>query len=182
MIFFFISLSTYFSYLILKYQRNLEVLQDSKFNIRNYLSYIKENPKRCFLTPELTGFILIVIALNSDAKVMGISMVIFYTLMYLYELKGFKKHIKLDVDIIRTILIMLVIYILVFIMFVLDFNNSQSEFLIYDNRYLYYIVMVMMSYFSFVFILISGFINNVIKKIMEKLFKTKKHKKLKKQK
>jgi len=178
-IFFFISLSTYFCYLVLKYQKNLEVLQSNKFNMKNYLSCIKENSKKWFLTPELTGFILIVIALNADAKVMGICMVIFYTLMYLYELKGFKKHIKLNADIIRTILITLVIYILVFIMFILDFNKSQSEFLIYDNRYLYYIIMIIMSYFSFIVVLLSGFVNNVIIKITRKLFKTKKNKKQK---
>lgn len=142
-----------------------------KFNVRKYFGDISKDYKKFFLTPELLFIVLVVIALNADAKTMGICMIVFYTLLFLYELKGFNGRIKLNADIIRTIFITLVIYVFVFILFVLAFNNSQNEFLIYDDRWLYYIIIILMAYFSPMVTFISGFINNVIMFVFRKLFR-----------
>jgi len=84
MIFFFISLSTYFCYLVLKSFNTLELLQKEKFNVTKSFNWIKENYKKIFLTSELLVIILIVISFNADAKAMGICMVVFYMFMFLY--------------------------------------------------------------------------------------------------
>ena len=87
MIFFFISLSTYLCYLILKYQRQLKILQDNNFDMKLFGDYITKNPRETFVTPEILGFVIIIMALFADAKIVGICMVGFYTLLFLGILK-----------------------------------------------------------------------------------------------
>ena len=95
MIFFFISLTTYFCYLILKYQKHLVLLNKDKFNIAKYSKDEVHNASN-FLTPEILALVVVIIAVNTDAKMAGISMVIFYTLLFLFELKFYKKEIKMN--------------------------------------------------------------------------------------
>ncbi len=168
MIFFFISLSTYFCYLILKSQKTLKVLEKEKFKIGRSFKEITKNFKKVFLTPELLGIVLIIIAFNMNAKIMGICMVIFYTAMFLYEFRGYKRTIKFNSDVIVTSVIVLMIYVLLGICFTLDYNSVQDDFFIYDNSWLYYIIMILLSYFNCFVVLISGLINKAIMLVIRK--------------
>lgn len=174
MIFFFISLSTYFCYLVLKSFNTLELLQKEKFNVTKSFNWIKENYKKIFLTSELLVIILIVISFNADAKVIGICMVVFYMFMFLYKLKGYIKQLKFDGNVIRTGIITFIIYILVSIIFVWDNNTASSDFIMVDNREIYYVVMVLMIYFNSLIVLVSSLINNGIMCIVRKFSKSKK--------
>lgn len=168
MIFFCISLSTYLCYWVLKTGKNLEVLEHEKFNISKGFRWVVKNPKKVFLTPELLALILIVISLNSDAKVMGICMVIFYMFMFLWMFKGYKKMPKLNGNMIRTGVITLILYILVVVWCILNYNFLQQGVLIYDDRWLYYIVMILAMYFNYFIVLIAGLFNNGIMFVIKK--------------
>ena len=48
MIFFFISLSTYFCYLILKYRQGLMALENEKYDLKNILSGLLKMVRRTF--------------------------------------------------------------------------------------------------------------------------------------
>lgn len=174
MIFFFISLSTYFCYLVLKSMDCLELLQKEKFNIAKSFKWVKENPKKVFLNPNLLGIILIILAFNVDAKAMGICMVVFYMFMFLYELRDEKNKLKFNGNVIRTSIIILVIYILVMLGCVWNNNIVSTEFILVDNRWIYYIIMVLMIYFNYFIVLISGLINNGIMWVIKKIYKPKK--------
>ena len=174
MIFFIISLSTYFCYLVLKSFNTLELLQKEKFNVAKAFKWIKENAKKVFLTPEILAIILIIIIFSADAKIIGICMVIFYMFMFLYKLKGYKKQIKFDGNVIRTGIITLIIYILVCITFAWNYNSVSNDFIMVDNRWLYYIIMILMIYFNSFIILISGLMNNGIIYLVRKFNKLKK--------
>lgn len=169
MIFFIVSLSTYFCYLILKSINNLEILQKDKFNISKYFTWIKKNAKRIFLSPEIIGIILIVLAFNIDAKAMGICMIVFYMMMFLLVLKDDDKKIKFDGNLIRSGVITLIIYILIILGCVWNNSLVQSEFILVDNRWIYYIVMIIAIYLNVFIVLISALINNGIMYIARKI-------------
>ena len=110
MIFFFISLSTYLCYLVLKYQKGLALFKKENYAVKSYGKYLVKHPKEIFLTPEILSIIIIVVAINTDAKIAGICMVIFYMIMFLYELRKFDKKIKMDINIVRILIVTLIIY------------------------------------------------------------------------
>ena len=142
MIFFFISLSTYLCYLILKYQRQLKILQDNNFDIT-------KNPRETFVTPEILGFVIIIMALFADAKIVGICMVGFYTLLFLAELRDFKK-VNFNSDSIKTIIFIMILYVLLFLVFGLC-NQYLSE-----SIWICYAIVIGLSYLSSIVILILG--------------------------
>ncbi len=174
MIFFFISLSTYFCYLILKSFDTLELLQKEKFNVAKSFKLIKQNSKKVFLTPEILGTLLIILAFNVDAKAMGICMVVFYMFMFLYKIKDYNGKLIFDKNVITTGIITLIIYILVITLCVWNNNIVSTEFLLVDNRWIYYIIMVIMIYLNSFIVLISSLINNGIMYIIRQIFKKKK--------
>ncbi|MCI9110676.1 MAG: hypothetical protein HFH47_02545 [Bacilli bacterium] len=173
MIFFFIALSTYFCYLILKTIQNLELLQKQKFDISKCFKWTKEHLKKILLTSDILAIILIALALNIDAKAMGICMIVFYMFMFLYRLKDDGKKIKFNSNMIRTGIITLIIYILILIGCVWNYNSVSSEFIMVDNRWIYFIVMIVAIYINYFIVLLSGLINNGIMFIVRK-FKDKK--------
>lgn len=174
MIFFFISLSTYLCYLILKTGKSLAILEHEKFSVVKSFQWILKNPKKVFLNFELLAFILIVIALNSEAKVMGICMIIFYIFMFLWMFNGYKKMPKFNSDMVRTGIITFILYILIIVGCMLVYNQSQQEFLIYDDRWLYYIIVILAMYFNCFIVLISALFNNVIRFVIGKFTSSKK--------
>lgn len=179
MIFFFISLSTYLCYLILKYQKGLALFKREKYVVKDYGKYLLKHPKEIFLTPEVLALIVIALAINTDAKIAGISMVVFYMIMFLYELKIFDKKVKLDINMIRILTIVLLIYIGLSIWFVVDYNALQSGFLIFDHRWIYYIIVIILGYFSYFVILLGGLFNRLIIKLIPTKQKKKSAKKQK---
>ena len=178
MIYFFISLTTYFCYLIIKYQKHLCLINKDKFNLSKYNQDVMKNATHNFLTPEILGLIIVIIAVNTDAKMAGISMVVFYTLLFLYELKGYKKEIKLTKDIIRTIIFIAIIYLILFACFIIDYVSIQNDFLLYDHRWIYYTLVIIAGYLSPFITLLAGLLNNLwlkfFKKSPKKKAKTKK--------
>ena len=60
MIFFYISLSTFICYQVLKYRQEISILNETK-TLKQYSKKIIKNKKELFLTPELLAIILIII-------------------------------------------------------------------------------------------------------------------------
>ena len=148
MIFFYISLSTYICFNIIKYKKVLSTLKQNKYNIEDYGKWIFKNYKETFLNKELLSIILIVISLKFNLKVIGVSTVIFYTIMFLLD---YKKKIKLKIDkkLMTRIAIIILIYLGLNIWFIVDYISYHYADIIFDNTALYYIILVCMSYFSY---------------------------------
>ena len=155
MIFFFISLSTYLCYLILKYQRQLGEFQDCKCDMKQYGSHIVKNPRETFVTPEILGLVIIVMAVFADAKIVGICMVGFYTLLFLAELRNFKK-VKLNSDSTKTIMFIVILYFLLFLGF------GLCSYYVFDSVWLYYTIVIGLSYLSPLVILLLGRLGTLV--------------------
>lgn len=172
MIFFYISLSTYICFNIIKYKQVLISLQKNKYNIKNYSQWIFQNYRQTLLNKELLALILIVITLNFNLKVIGVCTVIFYTLMFLLDFKK-KSKLKIDSKMITRIIIIILIYIGVNIWFIADYISYHYADIIFDNTAFYYIVLILMSYFSYIIALVA----NVIARPFDRFLKEKKHRK-----
>lgn len=166
MIFFYISLSTYICFSIIKYKQALNILQKNKYNIKNYGKWIFKNYKQVFLNKELLSILLIIVSLNFNIKIIGICTVIFYTLMFLLDFKKVNK-LKIDNQIIYRIITIVLIYLALNIWFILDYISYHNADIIFDNTAFYYIILFVVSYFSY-FIL---WIANVLAKPFDKLTK-----------
>lgn len=177
MIFFFISLSTYFCYLILKYRQGLMALENEKYDLKKYSKWIIKNGKENFLTLELLAIILIIIAFNFDAKVMGVSMVIFYTFTYLFTLRKQEGKFKFKAPNVRISIISIIIYALILGLFCLDYQYLQSGDLLFDHSKFYYIAVILLGYIAYFIILLSAFIDKPIELLIKKIKKNKKNKK-----
>lgn len=147
MIFFYISLSTYICFNIIKYKNNLYTLQKNKYDIKKYGQWIFKNYKQTFLNKELLSIVLIIIAFNFNLKIIGVSTVIFYTIMFLLD---YKKKVKLKIDkpMINKIVLSILVFIGLNIWFILDYISYHYADIIFDNTAFYYIILVLFSYFS----------------------------------
>ena len=147
MIFFYISLSTYICFNIIKYKNNLYTLQKNKYDIKKYGQWIFKNYKQTFLNKELLSIVLIIIAFNFNLKIIGVSTVIFYTIMFLLD---YKKKVKLKIDkpMINKIVLLILVFIGLNIWFILDYMSYHYADIIFDNTAFYYIILVLFSYFS----------------------------------
>ncbi len=161
MIFFFISLSTYLCYLILKYQRQLKILQDNNFDMKLFGNYITKNPRETFVTPEILGIVIIIMALFADAKIVGICMVGFYTLLFLAELRDFKK-VKFNSDSIKTIIFIMILYVLLFLVF------GLCNHYVLDSIWIYYAIVIGLSYLSPFVIMLFGFLGRLVTLVSSK--------------
>lgn len=148
MIFFYISLSTYICFNIIKYKNTLYTLQKNKYDIKKYGQWIFKNYKQTFLNKELLSIILIIITFNFNLKIIGVSTVIFYTIMFLLD---YKKKIKLKIDkpMINKIVLLILVFIGLNIWFILDYISYHYADIIFDNTAFYYIILVLFSYFSY---------------------------------
>lgn len=148
MIFFYISLSTYICFNIIKYKNTLYTLQKNKYDIKKYGQWIFKNYNQTFLNKELLSIILIIITFNFNLKIIGVSTVIFYTIMFLLD---YKKKVKLKIDkpMINKIVLLILVFIGLNIWFILDYISYHYADIIFDNTAFYYIVLVLFSYFSY---------------------------------
>ena len=103
-------------------------------------------------------------------------MVIFYTLLFLFEFKWYKKEIKMNKDIIGTIVFAGIIYLLVFIVCIVDYNYTSHILLVADHRWLYYVAVILLGYLSPFVVILAGLLNNVTMKLWKKYYKSKKSK------
>lgn len=171
MIFFYISLSTYLCYQVLKYKKGIILLNEAKGSLKKYSKSLIKNKKELFFTPELLVIILIIVAVNANAKITGICFVIFYMLMFLYMFRK-KEKLTLNKSNISLIVILLILFLLISVLFYFNNETLNSGFLIFDATWIYYIVFIILSYFSYIVLLIAAIIN----KPFELIFKKKKHK------
>ncbi|MBQ9011444.1 MAG: hypothetical protein IJ093_02225 [Bacilli bacterium] len=171
MIFFYISLSTYLCFLVIKLHKGLITLDKSKFDLKKYHKNVfnKDN----FLTPELLGIIIIIIAFNSNAKVTGVCMVILYTLLFLYFLREKQDKLSKNKKVVSTAVITGLIYISIFSLFLIDYLDLQNDFLIFDNSKLYYTITIIIGYLAYYIIFLSGLITNIFSKLFKKQKKKK---------
>ena len=164
MIFFYISLITYYIYTILKYKKTLILLQEANYNSKKYKKSLN---KSLFINKELIIIILIIIALNFDIKTIEISTILVYTLLELTKEKD-KTILKRENKIIIRIIPLVIIYILLNVWFILDYKSfHETKGLIFDNSAIYYIILYIFTYSSY---LITLIINNVVKPL-DKLLK-----------
>ena len=164
MIFFYISLSTYICFNIIKYKKSLYALQKNKYGIKSYGKWIFQNYKQVFLNKEILAILLLIITFNFDLKVIGISTVIFYTFMFLFDYKN-KVKIKMNKQMISRIIVISLMFIGLNIWFIVDYLSYHYADIIFDNTALYYIILIFVSYFSY----FAVWLANLIAKQFDKL-------------
>lgn len=152
MIYFYVSLATYFCFCIIKYREGLYYLQKEKYNPKNYLNYLKENKRKLFLNIELLAFLLIIVAIHLEQMYLGICTVILYTILFFYKLKKQNKKLKIDKKIKSRISIIIIIYSLVNSVFCLDYYLNN----IYDNYIIYLTILIFMTYISYYIVYLSN--------------------------
>ena len=164
MLYFYISLTTYYLFCIIKYREGLFYLKKDKYNSKIFINRIKKDYKNIFINPELFSLSIIIIALNLDVKTLGICSVVIYMALFLYKLKKSNKKLKIEKKLISRILLIITIYILLNIWFIIDYNSYHKTGLYIETTPLYYIILVMITYLSYFVIYIS----NIISKLFEK--------------
>ena len=157
MIFFYISLSTYICFNIIKYKKILSILEKNKYNFKSYNKWISKHAKEIFVNKELLSIILIIIAFNFDLKIIGVSTVILYTILFLLNYKE-KHKITVNKKLITRIIILLLMYIGLNIWFILDYMSYHYADIIFDNTPFYYIILILMSYFSYLVVWLANLI------------------------
>ncbi len=167
MIYFYVSLITYFCYCIIKYKEGIYYLEKDKYDSKKYGQRIVKNAKDIFMTPELLIIILIIIAVNFDIKVLEISTIIVYMILFLYKLKSNKK-LKITKKAKTRICLISGIYVILNIWFCLDYISYHGPGLIFDNNPLYYIILYTITYLSYPVIYIA---NKILKPIDKKIEK-----------
>ncbi len=171
MIFFYISLVTYICFLILKGRKGIILLNNSKGDLKKYSQTIFKNGKQLFLTPEILAIILIIVAINANEKITGICFVIFYMLLFLYFLRKSKDKFKLNKGNIRLIVILAILFILINSLFCIHYMSFQSDFLLFDTKWIYYIISVIFGYLLYFIIWLGQLINKAIELIFYKKHK-----------
>lgn len=164
MIFFYVSLITYIIYTALKYQDALILLQKTKYNTEKYKKSLN---KKLFINKELIIIPLIIIAINLDLKTIEISTIVAYMILSIIKLKE-KNKLKIEKKLINRVIPILIIFILLNIWFILDYKSYHNvKGLIFDNSAMYYILLYLFTYSSYIITLII----NIIVKPIDKLLK-----------
>ena len=154
MIFFFISLVTYFCFLILKTRKGLLNLEKTKYNLTKYKKWIftKEN----IITLELLSIILIVLSLYQNSKTIEICAIVIYMFLSLIEIKNMKESTKIKKENKQIILITTLIYLLVFSVLTIDYIHNQTGYILKDHTTIYYSIIIVMGYLNYLIILFSA--------------------------
>ena len=164
MIYFYVSLLTYFVYTFLKYKDSFILLQKSNYNSKKYIKILNKNN---FINKELIIIVLIIISLNLDLKSIEISTIIVYMILSLSKLKE-KKKIKINKKIVLRTMSILIIFTLLNIWFIIDYKSyHNAKSLIFENSTLYYIILYIFTYTSYIITLIT----NILVKPIDKLLK-----------
>ena len=144
MLFLLISLVTYFTFLILKGRKALIILEKDKYNIKKYKKDLFN--KKNFLTLELLGLFLIIIAFFFNSKITFICTIILYMLLSLLEIKKMKNEFKFNKQNTKIILITVVIYIVIFTLIFIDYYNYFKGIITYDRTNFYYPIIFILGY------------------------------------
>jgi len=163
MIFFLISLSTFYVYFVLKVVKSINVLSDVKYSIKKYFKKVKKEYVKTFNLLDLSFIILILIAFVTNEKVTGMCTVILYMVLCLKELKD-KGNFQFNANNIRIFIITLFLFTALNIAILLDYNEATNMFLDYSPIFIYYSVLYIVMYFIWIIVGIAGFMNNLFSK------------------
>jgi len=144
MLFLLISLVTYFTFLILKGRKALIILDKDKYNIKKKKKDIIN--KQNFLTPELLGVLLIIVAFFFNSKITYICTIIFYMFLSLLEIKNMNNKFKFNKQNIKIIIITSVIYLIIFAIMSIDYYNYVKGMITYDRTNFYYPIIFIIGY------------------------------------
>ncbi len=168
MIFFYISLSTYICYNIIKYKKIFSELQKNKYDFKSYNKWISKNIKEILINKELLSILLIIIAVNFNLKIIGVSAVILYTILFLLNYKK-KNKLKIDKKLITRLVILAILYACLNTYFILDYIAYHYADIVFDNTAFYYIILAAVSYFSYFIIWLVNIIAIPFDKLIKKL-------------
>ena len=166
MIYFAISLVTFLGYTILKYLNGLSKASKTKFNLQKYFKEITK--KENFLTFELLGLIIIILAFNANAKVTEIGTLILYGFLFIRMIKGFENKISFDRKSKLISLLILVIYTTVLVLISMNALRFEYDFNIYENYGYYYSILIIMTYFIYYIIYVLLWLVNLFVKTKKK--------------
>ena len=169
MLYFIVSLVTYFTYLVLKARRNISYFKQQKYDSKK----IKLLAKDKFLTIELLGIIIVVLVFFLSSKIIGIIFIVFYMLLSLIEIRK-SKPLKLDKTGVNILTLTLSIYLILFFIISVDFYNYQKGFIFYNRVNYYYIVVFIAAYLEYILMYFVLKLNNKKQMINTKKVKNKK--------
>ena len=144
MIYFFVSLITYITYQTLKTRKAL-------INQKNYKKWLFT--KKNLISPELLGIVIIIIAFTTNPKITGLCMIVLYMILSLLEISKIKEKLKLNKQNIKVYIITTIIYLLIFSLFIIDYNNIQKEFFMVDHSKYYYMITIIIGYLHYLILL-----------------------------
>ncbi len=166
---FWISLILYFLYLFLKTSKNLQMLQQNRYNRGNkYLKWLRSNLKKNYWTWDVLGFVLFSF---SKSSILDILFMIFYGILlflFIYEKK--KRETKLPLKFTgRIIRLFFTIFIFSLVPF---WVLTKSEIFCY-------LLLFLFLYFNNLMVVLANIINIPVEKLIKYYFKRKSIKKLK---
>lgn len=151
MLYFIISLVTFFTYLVFKGRRYFTEFSKAKYNLKKIKLFSLDK----YLTLELFGIILVVLAFFLTSKTVGILFIIFYMILSLFEIRKFDSGFKLDKKATYSILITSFIYLVIFVIIFIDYFNYQKGFIFYDRVNYYYLIVFIIGYLEYLIIYLS---------------------------
>lgn len=163
---------------IVKNKRSLHMLQQNLYNMNNrYIKWIRDNFKLVFLTLDFISMIIIIAAYiidNEYSKTLVFFSLIFYLLETMrlfnsYRLEKIKKPLVITKRVKRLLVTTTIVYILPLLLYFID----ESNFL------LILVIESIMTYFSYIVLLICNIINKPVEKIVYIHFERLAHFKLK---
>ena len=160
MLYFIISLVTFFTCLVFKGRRYLAEFIKVKYDLKK----IKLFSLKRFLTIELIGVVLAVLAFFLTSKVIGILFIVFYMILSLLEIGKMDKPLKLDKMGKKTIIISGFIYLIMFVIIFVDYFNYQKGFIFYDRVNYYYLIVFVMGYLEYLIIYLSVVLGKKLEK------------------
>lgn len=176
MLLFFLSLSSYLLYLILKYRKSLYMLQQNSYNTSNrYIKWVFKNYNKTLITEDFLFIGVYWLYYLINFNFFAILMFAFYLLLFYLELKKVrleqgKKPFVVTSRIKRLVLTLLILlFILTFYIF-LNFNLEHVNY--------YYISYALIGYLSFLITYIANIINKPVEKCVFYYYKNKATRKL----
>ncbi len=166
---FFVSLVPYFIYLFLKTTKNLQMLQQNRYNRGNkYLKWVKSNLKKNFLNWEFFGFLLLFFIRRPFFELLFFFYMLVLIALSFYEYKRSitKLPLKYTGRILRLLVTLFVLYLAPFLGLLID-------------ETLCFILFVFMLYLNAFVVVLANSLNFPIEKMINYYFKMKSLKRLK---
>lgn len=156
MIYFYISLTTYICFCLIKYRETLYYLVKDNYDSKKYGKRIRKDFYKIFINPELIALFLIIISSFFNIKTLEICMVIIYTILFLYKLKTNNKEIKSDKKLTLRNIIIILVYLVLNVCLYINYKGNN----IGSISQIYYIILIIITYLSYIVVYI---VNKLIK-------------------